>query len=61
MSDEENNPQDTAPEPPSEPEIPQFPTDRIENSEHDIPTFPNDRFEKGEIMEIIRKIQDDLR
>ncbi len=60
MSDEENKPQDTAPEPSNEPEIPQFPTDRIENSEIDIPSFPSDRFEKGELMDIIRKIQNDL-
>ena len=60
MSDEENKPVDTAPKEPSQPEVPQFPTDRIESSEPAIPTFPSDRFEKGDLQDIITKIKNDL-
>jgi hypothetical protein len=60
MNDDNNTPQETAPEVPNEPEVPQFPTDRIESSENEIPSFPNDRFEKGELMDIIQKIRNDL-
>ncbi|WP_313253784.1 hypothetical protein [Empedobacter sp.] len=51
--------QDTQPqETPPQPEIPQFPNDRIEINT--IPIFPSDRIEKGGIGDIINKIKGDI-
>lgn len=60
MSNEEiEQPEITpTPQPPSEPETPQFPDDRIEIN--NIPIFPSDRIEKGDIGDILNKIKEDL-
>ncbi len=41
-------------EAPEQPQVPQFPTDRVELNLHPIPQFPTDRVEKGESSDQIK-------